>query len=232
MVFTDNYRDQLHQYTFPNEYYDTNEDLVTVARINYGQIAVIVRGDGPYETWEDLENDARSKPGKLKISHSGLWAALFVPEWEIMNRLDLKFRMIPYRGGGPAKAALLSGDVDVSMAFPATVAEDVAAGRVRILATAGPERQIDNIPSFTEIGLSPTTGFIHRIIMAPIDTPKDRLLKVRQALQELQNDQLYLDAMLQMGENTEYMDGIEYDNIRLQQSINYGNLINSMDKSK
>ena len=48
LVFLDNYRDQLHQYTFRNDYYDTNEDLVTVVRINYGQIAIIVRTDGPY----------------------------------------------------------------------------------------------------------------------------------------------------------------------------------------
>ena len=61
LVFIDNYRDQLHQFTFRNDYYDTNEDLVTVARINYGQIGIIVRTDGPYETWAQLEADARAR---------------------------------------------------------------------------------------------------------------------------------------------------------------------------
>ena len=232
LVFTDNYRDQLHQFTFPNDHYDTNEDLVPVARINYGHIAIIVRGDGPYKTWDDVESDAKLRPGKLRISHSGLWAALFVPEWEIMQNLDLRFRMIPYRGGGPAKAALLSGDVDISMAFPATVAEDVKSGRIRILATAGQERQIFDVPSFTEIGLSATTGFIHRIVMAPIEMPKDRLLKVRKALKELQNDQRYIDTMRQMGENVEYMDGVDYEEVRQQQSIDYSKLVNSIRVSK
>ena len=70
LVFIDNYRDQLHQYTFRNDYYDTNEDLVTVVRINYGQIAIIVRTDGPYETWAQLEADARARPGQIRMSRA------------------------------------------------------------------------------------------------------------------------------------------------------------------
>ena len=139
VLFTDNYRDQLHRYTFRSLAYDTNQDLVPVARVNYGEIGIIARTDGPYETWAQFEADARARPGELTMSHSGLWVALFVPALQIMNNLGLQMRMVPYRGGGPAKAALMAGDVHMSMAFPATVAADVEAGRVRILATAGPE---------------------------------------------------------------------------------------------
>ncbi|MDE0359573.1 MAG: tripartite tricarboxylate transporter substrate-binding protein, partial [Rhodospirillaceae bacterium] len=47
LLFTDNYRDQLHRHTFRNDAYDTNRDLVPVARVNYGQVAIIVRSDSP-----------------------------------------------------------------------------------------------------------------------------------------------------------------------------------------
>ena len=43
LLFTDNYRDQLHRYTFRNNAYDTNTDLITIARVNYGAIGIIVR---------------------------------------------------------------------------------------------------------------------------------------------------------------------------------------------
>ena len=228
LIFNDNFRDQLHQYTFRNDYYDTNEDLISVARINYGQIAIIVRSDGPYETWADLEADARARPGEVLLSHSGLWAALFIPAQEIMRALDLRFRMVPYRGGGPAKAALMAGDVAFSMAFPATIAADIEANTVRVLATAGPERMMAGVPSFVEIGLPPTAGFIHRIVLAPRGIAPDRLAILRQAFDQLQTNEDYQAAMRRLGENTEYMDGDAYEAERLNQSREFQELVQAI----
>lgn len=228
LLFTDNYRDQLHKYTFRNDAYDTNRDLVPVARVNYGEIGIIVRTDGPYETWAQLEADIRSRPGRLTMSHSGLWVALFVPALQVMKNLDLQLRMVPYRGGGPAKAALMAGDVDLSMAFPATVAADVEAGRIRILATAGPERILEGVPSFTEIGLPPTTGFMHRVVMAPAGVSEDRLRVLRDAFARMQAEEAYQDLMAQLGENTEYLDGVDYELVRRQQSDDYRELAESL----
>ena len=228
LLFTDNYRDQLHRHTFRNDAYDTNRDLVPVARPNYGQIAIIVRSDSPYETWQQLEADIRARPGEITFSHSGLWVALFVPALQIMKDLDLRFRFVPFRGGGPAKAALMAGDVDISMAFPATVAADVQAGSIRLLATAGTERMDPDVPTFVEIGLPPTTGFIHRVIMAPAGTPEDRLTILRQAFDRMQEEPVYLQMMAQLGENTEYLDGDDYEAVRQQQARDYAELVRSL----
>jgi len=228
LLFTDNYRDQLHKYTFRNDAYDTNRDLVPVARVNYGQIGIIVRTDGVYETWAQLEADARARPGEISMSHSGLWVALFVPMLQLMKDLDLSFKMVPYRGGGPAKAALLAGDADVSMAFPATVVADVEAGLIRVLATAGSERILEGVPSFAEIGLSPTTGYIHRVVMAPIGITEGRLRILREAFAQMQEDEAYRQMMTQLGENTEYLDGADYEAVRIQQSNDYQELAQSL----
>ncbi len=229
LLFTDNYRDQLHRFTFRNNVYDTNKDLIPIARVNYGEIAIIVRADGVYETWTDLESHAQLSTGNVAMSHSGLWVALFVPALQVMKNLDLQLRMVPYRGGGPAKAALLAGDVDMSMAFPATVAADVEAGRVKILATAGSERLISHVPSFVEIGLPPTTGFMHRVVMAPIGVPEERIIILRKAFARMQQETAYQEMMSQLGENTEYLDGKAYEAIRIQQSRDYRELANSFN---
>jgi tripartite-type tricarboxylate transporter receptor subunit TctC len=224
LIFTDNYRDQLYQYTFGTRHYDTTEDLVAVARLNYGQVGMIVRGDSPYRTWQDFEADARARPGELKMSHSGLWAAFFVAGVQVMKDRDLRLRMVPYRGGGPAKAALLADDVDISAAFPATVLSDVEAGLIRILATAGAERTIPDVPSFAELGISPTTGYMHRAVMAPRAIPEERLTRLREAFAALQRDPDYRAAMTRLGENTEYLDGVAYEAERRALGQQYGEL--------
>ena len=228
LLLTDNYRDQLHQHTFRNDAYDTNRDLVPVARVNYGQVAIIVRSDSPYETWAQLEADARARPGEITFSHSGLWVAFFVPGLQIMKNLDIHFRFVPYRGGGPAKAALMANDVDFSMAFPATLAADLEAGRIRLLATAGTERMDPDVPTFVEIGLPPNTGFIHRIVMAPVGTPEERLTILREAFARMQDEPGYRQMMSQLGENTEYLDGDDYELVRRQQARDYEELIRSL----
>lgn len=228
LLFTDNYRDQLHRHTFRNDAYDTNRDLVPVARVNYGQVAIIVRSDSPYETWAQLEADARARPGEITFSHSGLWVAFFVPGLQIMKNLDLHFRFVPYRGGGPAKAALMANDVDVSMAFPATLAADLEAGRIRLLATAGTERMDPDVPTFVAIGLPPNTGFIHRVVMAPVGTPEDRLAILREAFARMQDEPGYRQIMTQLGENTEYLDGDDYELVRRQQARDYEELVQSL----
>jgi len=224
LIFTDNFRDQLYQHTFGNRYYDTNADLVSVARVNFGQVGLIVRGDSPYQTWQDFEADARARPGELKMSHSGLWAAFFVTAGQVMKDRGLRLRLVPYRGGGPAKAALLAGDVDISAAFPATLLADVEAGSIRILATAGAERVIDDVPAFAELGISPTTGFMHRIVMAPRKTPQERIDRLREAFDSLQQDPAYRAAMARLGENAEYMSGAEYEAERVEQGREYAEL--------
>ena len=168
-----------------------------------------MRGDSPYRTWQDFEADARARPGELKMSHSGLWAAFFVTAGQVMKDRDIRLRLVPYRGGGPAKAALLGGDVDISAGFPSALVADVEAGVIRILATAGSERMIaEDVPSFAELGISSTAGFMHRAVMAPRATPAERIERLRAAFAELQNDADYRAAMSQMGENTEYLDGV------------------------
>ena len=228
LLLTDNYRDQLHRHTFRNDAYDTNRDLVSVARVNYGQVAIIVRSDSPYGTWAQLEADARARPGEITFSHSGLWVAFFVPGLQIMKNLGLQFRFVPYRGGGPAKAALMANDVGFSMAFPATLAADLEAGRVRLLATAGIERMAPDVPTFVEIGLPPDTGFIHRIVMAPAGTPEDRLTILREAFARMQDEPGYRRMMAQLGENTEYLEGDDYESVRRQQARDYEVLVQSL----
>jgi tripartite-type tricarboxylate transporter receptor subunit TctC len=228
LLFIDNYIDQLHPYAFRRPRYDTSRDLVTVAQVNVARIGVIVRADNGYPSWRALETAARSQPGLVKASHSGLWGAFFVTAAEIMAAEGFELRMVPYRGGGPAKGALLAGDVDLSFGFPATLASDLQAGRLRLLATAGSRRIIANVPSFGELGLPANSGFMHRIVMARRKTPADRLETLRRAFGDIQKDEDYRQAMTRLGENTEYMDGTEYERLRPAQAEEYRRLIASL----
>ncbi|MCF2905571.1 tripartite tricarboxylate transporter substrate binding protein [Octadecabacter sp. CECT 8868] len=227
LLFTHNYIDQLQQHV-ENLPYDPLEDFVTVARVNYAPIAVTVRADSPYQTFEDLVEASKADPGGVQMAHSGNWGALFVPAAQMMQALDMSWNLVPYQGGGPALQALLSGDADVTMGFPSSLASHLEAGTVRILATAGPERIYDDVPTFAEVGVEGDVGFMHRVVLAPAGTPDDVLEMLGDAFAQLGEDTTFNRMMGRLGENIDIIGSDEYDAMRSDQSGAYEVLVQEL----
>ena len=227
LLFSHNYIDMLQQHV-ENLPYDPNTDFVPVARVNYAPIAVVVRGDSEYQSFEDLISAAQAEPGSVDMAHSGNWGALFVPAAQIMKATESVFNLVPFQGGGPAMQALLSGDADVTMGFPSTLSSLVDSGQVRVLATAGDERIYDDVPSFSELGIGGDVGFMHRVVLAPAGTPDDVLAKLGEAFTALQEDRTYTRMMGRLGENTDYIDGTAYQSMREDQNGAYADLVQAI----
>ena len=227
LLFTHNYIDQLQQHV-ENLPYNPNEDFVPVARINYAPIAVVVRGDSPYQTMDDLIAASKADPGGIQLAHSGNWGALFVPAAQIMKALDIQWNFVPFQGGGPAMQALLSGDADVTMGFPSTLASQVQSGAVRVLATAGAERIYDDVPTLAEVGVEGDVGFMHRVVLAPAGTPEPVLAKLEESFKALGEDRTFTRMMGRLGENVDIIGGDEYEAMRQEQNGAYKVLVEQL----
>lgn len=227
LLFTHNYIDMLQQHveSLP---YDPGKDFKPVARINFAPIAVVVRADSPYMTFDELVAASKEKPGGVQMAHSGNWGALFVPAAQIMKALDISWNLVPFQGGGPAMQALLSGDADVTMGFPSTLAGQLAAGKVRVLATAGAERIYDDVPTFAEVGVEGDVGFMHRVVLTPSDTPDAVVDKLTAAFKALEGDKTFTRMMGRLGENVDIIDGPAYEAMRQEQNVAYKALVEKL----
>lgn len=227
LLFTHNYIDMLQQHveTLP---YDPTKDFIPVARVNFAPIAVVVRGDSPYQTFDDLIAASKAEPGGVQVAHSGNWGALFVPAAQIMKSLDVSWNLVPYQGGGPALQALITGDADVTMGFPSAISSHVKAGTLRILATAGPERIYDDVPTLTEVGVEGDIGFMHRIVLAPAGTPADVLETLGAAFKALEGDKTFTRMMGRLGENIDVIGTDAYEAMRVEQNVAYKELVKAL----
>ncbi|MEP0233729.1 tripartite tricarboxylate transporter substrate binding protein [Roseibium sp.] len=227
LLFTHNYIDMLQQHveTLP---YDPGADFKPVARINYAPIAVVVNADSPYQTFEELIAASKEKPGGIQMAHSGNWGALFVPAAQVMKALDVSWNLVPYQGGGPAMQALLSGDADVTMGFPSALAPQLAAGKVRVLATAGAERIYEDVPTLAEVGVEGDVGFMHRVVLTPADTPDEVVEQLTGAFKALAEDKTFVRMMGRLGENVDILDGPTYEAMRKEQSVAYKDLVEKL----
>jgi tripartite-type tricarboxylate transporter receptor subunit TctC len=97
---------------------------------------------------------------------------------------------------------------------------------VRILASAGDKRIWPDVPLLSELGYK--VGTMDRIVLAPKGVPEDRMKILRDAFKKLQKDKTYNKLMKRIGENTAFMDGPEYDKVRMEQTEEYKKLVKQM----
>lgn len=88
--------------------HDPMEDFVPVARVNYAPIAIVVRADSTYETFDDLAAAAAENPGRIRRSRSGNRGATSVAAVQVMKARNIAFDPIPCQVGRPG----LSADAD------------------------------------------------------------------------------------------------------------------------
>jgi tripartite-type tricarboxylate transporter receptor subunit TctC len=132
------------------------KDLVPV--VSVGE-APLVMGSNPaleIRSVKDMIEYARAKPKLLTVASSGTGSSthLALELFKHMAKVDITH--VPYKGGGPAVAALLGGEVAMSFNTPATIAPHVKAGKARALAITGAKRYpgLPDIPTLIESGIS------------------------------------------------------------------------------
>jgi len=231
MIFTHNYVDQV-QPQVEKLPYDTTKALVTICRLNYSASIQIVMADKPWKNLEEVLDYARKNPGKLRVGHSGKWGASFTPMAILFSKAKVDVRFLGYQGGGPQFQAQLAGEVDYAQQAPIAVMDYIKQGKIRPIVVQGNERRSDlpGVPSLGELGYS--DDVMHRIVMVPRETPIERQRVLREAFKKLNKDKTFLSMMKKMGENTAYMDGPEYEKVRLKQRKEYQDMIKEVTGKK
>ena len=117
----------------------------------------VVRADSPYKTFGDLVEGIRKNPGKLKYSTAGVGTIHEMGPQMLFDILKLGKDagiQIPYKGGGDATVALMSGEVDLNCTNLGTALSFIKSGQLRALMTTTPERykEIPNVPTAKEVG--------------------------------------------------------------------------------
>jgi tripartite-type tricarboxylate transporter receptor subunit TctC len=126
----------------------------------------------PAKSVPELIADAKSHPGKITVASAGVGSAPHM-YWELFRTMSgVDMVHVPYRGGGPAVADLLGGQVLVYFGTTASTIEHARAGRLRALAVTTATRvpALPDIPALAEF-LPGYEASIYVGIAAPRDTP-------------------------------------------------------------
>lgn len=96
----------------------------------------------------------RANPQLANVGSPGVGSMPHLVETRLFRDADLPWQHIAYSGGAPTVVALLGGQIAALVLPEAVLAQQRAAGKLRVLATSGAERSslMADVPSFAEQG--------------------------------------------------------------------------------
>ena len=135
--------------------FDPVKDLLPVARLGAGANILTVHADSPTRTLPELLALARSQPGRLNYGSGGPGSSSHLTTEVLLRMARVDIVHVPYKGLGPAVAALLGGQVQLLLVGMPNVMPQIRAGRLRALAVSTPKRSpfFPEVPTVSEAGV-------------------------------------------------------------------------------
>ena len=136
--------------------FDPVKDFAPVSQLTMSPNVFIVHPSFNARSMKELIEVARSKPGQIDFSSSGLASTQHLAG-ELLNVLaGIRLVHVPYKGGGPALIDLMGGRVPVMVSSLPSAVPQIKAGKVRALAVTSAKRSsaTPELPTVAE-----ATGF-------------------------------------------------------------------------
>jgi tripartite-type tricarboxylate transporter receptor subunit TctC len=167
--------------------YDPVKDFAPISQVAGLPLFLLVHPSIPVNSVKELIALARAKPGELNFSSSGAGGSMHVAAELFKNMTGVNMVHIPYKGGSPAVADLLSGQVALSFATVLETLSHVKSGRVRALAVTSAARSIayPELPTVAEAGVPGYESISWLGLFAPAGTPGDIVNRISSDVQRV-----------------------------------------------
>ncbi len=181
--------------------YDPFKDFTMVAMVSKIPTAISVHPSMPVKSVKELIALAKKRPGDINYASSGVGSNSHLTG-ELFNLMsDAKLRAIQYKGGGPALAAVVSGEMQVGFSNITNTARLSEAGRLRALAVSSLKRS-SAMPSLVTVAEAGLPGFemvAWHIIAVPAGTPNSVVKLLNQKINAALRDPVVKQRFIKGG---------------------------------
>jgi len=148
--------------------------------------AFVIQPGIPARTPKELIALAKASPEKYTYASSGNGGSPHLTAEIFQQAAGVKFTHVPYKGGGPAMADLMSGHVDMLFASILETSGFVKAGKLRALAVTSAERSpaMPDVPTLAELGVRDAESGSWLALLAPAGTPQALIDKISADVKE------------------------------------------------
>jgi tripartite-type tricarboxylate transporter receptor subunit TctC len=155
--------------------YHPIDDFTFIGQATQYPFVVVTHPDHPIKTIPDLIDAARTRSVPLLCGTVGQGSVQHLMAADFAQRAKIEIQAIPFRGGAPAMTELLARRIDLFIDPPATVLENIKAGKLRAIAVTGEARFADlpDVPTVAEAGFQGFSVMSWAGVVGPARLPQD-----------------------------------------------------------
>ncbi|MFW7345340.1 MAG: Bug family tripartite tricarboxylate transporter substrate binding protein [Pigmentiphaga sp.] len=209
--------------------YDVQRDFVPVIQISSTQMVLLRSPKFEPDSAPALVDYLRKHPGKVNYASSGVGSPSHLASELFVRTYKLDTVHVPYKGAGPALAAIAAGEAEFCVDVLPTAMTMHKSGMLKILALAGDKRSplLPDVPTLAEVGFPEYAASSWNVIMAPAHTPADVLDKLRATLRKIMESDDMRERMRQLAVEPRSVTGEALAAFIASETDKWGNLIQS-----
>ena len=206
--------------------FDAARDFEPVSQLASNPSVLVVHPSFPPRTVKELIALLKKRPGEINYASSGSGSPphLFTEQFMIMT--GTRMTHIPYKGGGPATIAIISGEVSVYIMAPLQAMPHLKSGRLIALGVTSKNRDpaFPDIPTIAEAGVPGYAMTNWYGLLVPGGTPKPVVSKLNAEIVRILNlrdikDRLAAEGVTVVGSTPEEFAAFLKDEIAKSERI-------------
>lgn len=169
---------------YPKLAYDPVRDFTPISTVVITPYVIAINPRVPAKTLADLVKLGRDKKNFLTYGSSGPGATSHIGGELLAAATGLSLVHVPFKGTGPALAAVVTGEIDMMVADLGPTIGNVKDGRLRMLAAFGSRRPTaaPDLPTVNEAGFKVTPLDGRFGLIGPAGLPKEVVTRLHQAV--------------------------------------------------
>lgn len=217
-------------YLFPDSPAEYDKDDFSFAgAIGLGPQVIVVSGDSPYNSLDDLIAAGKAEGGLDAVSDGPRGGDAMINA-QFAEKSGVDVQQVIVDGSAEKVSALLGGQVDFFSGGIGGALTAIESGQLKALAVTSEERAtaLPDVPTAKEQGIDVVTDSVFGVIM-PKDTPDETREAVEDALKVVAEKESFIDAQANLGIVATFMTGDEYsqvwdETVAVVQSIDFDSL--------
>ncbi|WP_237690174.1 Bug family tripartite tricarboxylate transporter substrate binding protein [Nocardioides panacisoli] len=208
----------------------TLSDVTPIARVVEEYDVIVVPGDSPYETLDDLVRAWRKDPGKVPFTGGGSFDQLVMAELALSAGIDpADVSYIPASGGGEVAQSLVTETAAAAASGFPDVDDQIESGRLRALGLVA-EEPLDgvDIPTLPSLGYDVTlTNW--RAVFGPPDISADEAEEMREVYEEIVATEEWESAVSRNQWTDVWLDGEDFREFLAEEEARVAELYEELD---
>ena len=157
----------------PNVKFDPLKDFAPITQVSLGSVLLTAPGTAPYNDLKGFIAWAAQQKRPISFGTWGIGSSAHIYGEILRKEHGVDLNHVPYKGELPAITDVIGGNLDITFSSPVGARPQVAAGKLKALAMAGPARSaaMPEVPTFGEQGFKGFELAVWVAAYAPAGTP-------------------------------------------------------------